>query len=140
MLLVEIAKGMGVTLKNMFRPPVTIQYPEVKRPLGARDRGMPVLRTDPATGQTRCVACGLCEVACPNRALVVRAEPAENRRDRVLREYTLDLNRCIWCGMCAEACPVEAIVMSHHHELGNFHRGKIILNKEELLELGRDLV
>jgi NADH-quinone oxidoreductase subunit I len=35
----EILKGMATTLKHFFKPPVTIQYPEVKRPVRNRFKG-----------------------------------------------------------------------------------------------------
>ena len=35
----ELARGLGTTLKMMFERPVTVQYPEEKRPVRPRFRG-----------------------------------------------------------------------------------------------------
>jgi NADH-quinone oxidoreductase subunit I len=47
-----------VTLRYLFRRPVTIQYPEQKRPPAPRCRARMVLTRDP-DGEERCVACYL---------------------------------------------------------------------------------
>ena len=33
-----VVRGMGLTFRTMFRPPVTIPYPDVKRPVAERFR------------------------------------------------------------------------------------------------------
>ncbi|NTU62329.1 MAG: NADH-quinone oxidoreductase subunit I, partial [Chloroflexi bacterium] len=43
-MLTEIFKGMSITLRELFKPPVTIQYPEIKRPVRQRFRGRHELR------------------------------------------------------------------------------------------------
>ena len=35
----EILKGMATTLKHLFQPPVTDEYPEKARPVSARFKG-----------------------------------------------------------------------------------------------------
>ena len=74
-MLTEIFKGMSITLRELFKPPVTIQYPEVKRPVRQRFRGRHELRRY-ADGLERCIGCALCAAACPADAIYV--EPAEN--------------------------------------------------------------
>ena len=110
-----LLKGLALTLKMFFRRPVTVQYPDEKRPVPERFRGRPVLlaRED---GTPRCVACGLCEKICPSLCITVAAETGPDGI-RALARYTLDLNRCAFCGLCVEACPVEAIAMGSEYEL-----------------------
>ena len=43
-MLVELFKGMVLTGKFMFRPKVTVQFPEEKTPLSPRFRGLHALR------------------------------------------------------------------------------------------------
>ena len=64
----EIFKGMAYTFRQMFKPTVTINYPEEKPELGAEFRGRPVLIMENADKE-RCVACGLCARACPPLAI-----------------------------------------------------------------------
>jgi NADH-quinone oxidoreductase subunit I len=80
-LLGELLSGMALTLKTMFKPKHTINYPYEKGPLSPRFRGEHALRRYP-NGEERCIACKLCEAVCPprrsrsrrNRARTARAE------------------------------------------------------------------
>ena len=110
--LAPMIDGLKITFENFFRSP-TLQYPEIRRPELPRERGMPVLRSFPDTGECRCIACGLCEVVCPGHCLEVHAqEEGGDRRVRILQEYILDVSHCLFCGYCAAACPVELLACS----------------------------
>src|SRR5262249_34768415 len=65
-LLAELWVGLWTTLKNQFRPHVTVEYPKETVELSPRFRGTPRLRFDPATGEELCIACHLCEQVCPD--------------------------------------------------------------------------
>jgi NADH-quinone oxidoreductase subunit I len=47
----------------MFHKPVPVNYPEQKVPMFQKCRGKQVLMRD-EDGLEKCVACGLCSVAC----------------------------------------------------------------------------
>ena len=66
----EILSGMLLTLKYMFKPKVTINYPFEKGPLSPRFRGEHALRRY-ANGEERCIACKLCEAVCPAQAITI---------------------------------------------------------------------
>ncbi|UFS72023.1 NADH-quinone oxidoreductase subunit NuoI [Geomonas sp. RF6] len=106
----EILTGLSITLGHMLKKPVTVQYPEVKRPLPERFRGGIVLTRDPDGGE-RCVACYLCSGACPVDCISMAAAEGENGR-RYAAWFRINFARCILCGMCAEACPTLAIQMT----------------------------
>ncbi|MHB8619785.1 MAG: NuoI/complex I 23 kDa subunit family protein [Chloroflexota bacterium] len=130
--------GLKVTLQNFFRQPTTIQYPEERREAQPRERGFPVLRSFPDTGECRCVACGLCEVVCPGHCLEVHADQeGGDRRVRVLKAYILDASHCLLCGYCAAACPVEAVVMSDIQDVAGYSRRDMIFTLPELMEMGQ---
>jgi len=111
-------KGFGVTLKQVFKKPITQQYPEYKRPVYPRFRGRHRLWRH-ENGLEKCVGCSLCAAACP--ADCIRVVPAENTPDnrvsageRYARIYEINMSRCIFCGYCELACPFDAITLGNH--------------------------
>ena len=129
---VEIFKGMILTFKNMLRPKVTMQYPEVKFEPPASYRGRPVLVQE-RNGVERCVACGLCSRVCPALAIEVQAAETELEKERYPQKFEINMIRCIFCGFCEEVCPEEAIVMSKDYELVFTNREDAIYGKDKLL-------
>ena len=70
-----IARGMGVTLKEMLSPAITETYPDEPPRFQERYRGVHVLERD-ENGMEKCVACFLCAAACPANCIYIEA--AEN--------------------------------------------------------------
>ena len=134
MFMTEIVKGMALTLKYMFKPRMTINYPFEKGPLSPRFRGEHALRRYP-NGEERCIACKLCEAVCPALAITIEAEPREDGSRRTTR-YDIDMTKCIYCGLCQEACPVDAIVEGPNFEFATETREELYYNKEKLLANG----
>jgi len=116
---------------HAFRPRVTVQYPEERRPLPARWRGRIILSRDP-DGQERCVACYLCAVACPVDCIALQATEDETGR-RYPEFFRLNFSRCIFCGFCEEACPTCAIQLTPDYEMGEYQRSSLVYEKEDLL-------
>jgi NADH-quinone oxidoreductase subunit I len=133
-LLSELVSGMAITLKMMFRPPVTLDYPHEKGPLSPRFRGEHALRRYP-NGEERCIACKLCEAICPALAITIEAEPREDGSRRTTR-YDIDMTKCIYCGFCQEACPVDAIVEGPNFEFAVETREELFYDKDRLLANG----
>lgn len=134
LLLVEIMRGMFLTLRYFFKGKVTINYPYEKGPLSPRFRGEHVLRRYP-NGEERCIACKLCEAICPAQAITIEAEPRTDGSRRTTR-YDIDMTKCIYCGYCQEACPVDAIVEGPNFEFATETREELVYNKEKLLANG----
>lgn len=133
----DIAKGMGVTLGHLFKKPVTVQYPEEKVDIQARFRGRHHLLRH-ANGLEKCIGCSLCAAACPAYAIYVEA--AENDPDdptspgeRYAKIYEINMLRCIFCGFCEEACPTGAVVLGHEFELADFKWQDFTYGKEDML-------
>jgi NADH-quinone oxidoreductase subunit I len=136
--LVELARGLMTTFKMMLEKPVTVQYPEVKKPVMPRFRGRHVLKRY-ENGIEKCIGCALCAAACPADAIFV--ESAENTDEvrfspgeRYASTYEINMLRCIFCGYCEDACPTEAIVLGDNYELSFTEREKAIYPKEMLIE------
>ena len=134
LLLTELVSGMALTLKYMFKPKVTLNYPFEKGPLSPRFRGEHALRRYP-NGEERCIACKLCEAICPAQAITIEAEPRADGSRRTTR-YDIDMTKCIYCGFCEEACPVDSIVETRQFEYCFDERGQNIMTKEKLLAIG----
>ena len=127
----EIAKGMALTLKQIFRPKFTRQYPEERWNPPASYRGRPVLVEE--AGVERCVACGLCARVCPALAIEVQGAETELEKERYPVTFEINMLRCIFCGFCEEACPEEAIVMSDEYELVFTNPEDAVFGKDKLL-------
>ena len=134
LMLIEFFLGLALTLKYMFKPKYTVNYPFEKFPQSPRFRGLHALRRYP-NGEERCIACKLCEAVCPALAITIDAEPREDGSRRTTR-YDIDLFKCIYCGFCEEACPVDAIVETRLHEYHMENRGENIMTKDKLLAIG----
>jgi NADH-quinone oxidoreductase subunit I len=134
LMLIEFVLGLALTLKYMFKPKYTVNYPFEKFPQSPRFRGLHALRRYP-NGEERCIACKLCEAVCPALAITIDAEPREDGSRRTTR-YDIDLFKCIYCGFCEESCPVDSIVETHIYEYHFEKRGENIVSKQQLLAIG----
>ena len=72
--LVDLFQGLAVTFRNQ-KPKyiVTEQYPAERPKVAERYRGAPRLNNNPENGETLCIACNLCALACPENLIVVSA-------------------------------------------------------------------
>jgi NADH-quinone oxidoreductase subunit I len=61
--LVDIIKGLWVTLKYTPQPAFTFQYPSERRAVAPRFRGVLRLQVDPASGAQVCIVCDQCAKA-----------------------------------------------------------------------------
>ena len=132
-----LAKGFGVTFRQMFRPRVTTQYPDEKRPKPERFHGRHVLNRY-EDGMEKCIGCELCAGVCPARCIYVRG--ADNPPDAPVSPgerygfvYEINYLRCIHCDLCVEACPTEAITETKLFEFSFRNREDAIYTKAELL-------
>ena len=133
-LLLELAEGLILTGRHLFRRKITIQYPEEKTPLSPRFRGLHALRRY-LNGEERCIACKLCEAVCPALAITIESEQRSDGTRRTTR-YDIDLTKCIFCGLCEESCPVDSIVETNILEYHGEKRGDLLYTKEMLLAVG----
>ena len=144
-----IATGMKTTIRHFFKNVFsskknkyisTIQYPDEKATYAVRFRGMHrlVQRED---GAPRCVACFMCETACPARCIHIEAgENDDDSIEKFPQVFKIDELRCVVCGLCVEACPCDAIRMDTGiHPKPVYERATGHFAKNDLLAVaGRD--
>ncbi|MFO0971883.1 MAG: NADH-quinone oxidoreductase subunit I [Phycisphaerae bacterium] len=134
----QVWGGMKTTLRHLFdkalRDRRVVQYPEQERPQRIENyRGVHRLNRD-ADGRVACVACFMCETACPAHCIHIEgaASPWPDREKYPIK-FDIDELRCIYCGMCEEACPVDAIELTPQFRLVGRSRSEMIFDKEKLL-------
>ncbi|MFN8671194.1 MAG: NADH-quinone oxidoreductase subunit I [Candidatus Sericytochromatia bacterium] len=136
----EIIKGLGVTIRHMFKNvfnleklPV-IDYPNQEKGIPQGYRGMHRL-TQRENGAPRCVACMMCATACPAECIHIEAAESEDKNiEKYPGRFDIDLLECVFCGMCVEACPVDAIRMdSGIYSITKGNRRDFVITKDELL-------
>jgi NADH-quinone oxidoreductase subunit I len=92
--MVDLIKGLLLTFWYQ-RPSAnyTEQYPKVRPKIAERFRGAPRLNNDPDTGETLCIACNLCALACPTPCIELTQEfelSLYGRRDMKLDRQQLE--------------------------------------------------
>jgi NADH-quinone oxidoreductase subunit I len=132
-----LRKGFGLTFKSMFRPQVTVEYPEQRKPAAPRYHGRHVLNRHP-DGLEKCVGCELCAWACPADAIYVEGrdntpQARYSPGERYGAIYQINYLRCIFCGLCIEACPTRALTMSNDYDLTFDNRQDYIYERHQLL-------
>jgi NADH-quinone oxidoreductase subunit I len=139
----QIVTGLKITMKNMLKPAVTLEYPEERPEIPTGYRGVPTLVKDP-NGREKCVSCQLCEFVCPPKAIrITPGEIAEDSDDahveKAPREFEINMLRCIYCGYCQEVCPEEAIFLQDIYSLSGYSREEMVFKKKKLYEIGGTL-
>jgi NADH-quinone oxidoreductase subunit I len=138
-------RAMGTTLRNVFRPATTIDYPRRRRPIPALWRGGTfVLAFDRQTGEELCIGCRLCEYICPSQIIAVTLRKGEERKNGIGATYaatfTLDYQACMQCELCVQVCPTDAILMTRDLAPPTYTREALFLSKERLEANGRRML
>ena len=126
----SLLTGMGVTWKEYFTPKITEQYPENRKTvhIAERHRGTLIMPHD-EEGKNKCVACLMCESACPNGTIRIKWESvvtADGKKKRLLKDYVYDLGDCMFCQLCVNACNFDAIHFSNSFEHSVFNRDILV--------------
>ena len=128
--MVSLLKGMEVTGKEFVTKKVTEEYPDNRDnlPVGERFRGTLELIYD-EKGNYKCIACGLCQMNCPNQTIHIESKMVElpdGKKKKVLVKYLYDLGSCTFCQMCVSACPHHAIHFTNKFEHAVYTRSKLV--------------
>src|ERR1700721_3899056 len=92
--LVDLLQGLWLTFryqntKNIY----TEQYPQERPMVAERSRGAPRLNINPETGESLCISCNLCALACPENLIVVGWQGDDAPRPTVLTHFLSALSR-----------------------------------------------
>lgn len=113
----SLIEGMAVTVRRLFRPLVTVQYPRKKIPLSSAYRGHIELKIFEETGTHKCIVCLNCEKTCPSGVIRVQGEKLKEKGPKTLTSYIIDFSKCSLCGLCVEICPTSTLIYSREYEL-----------------------
>ena len=95
-----VLRAMGATLKNLFRKPITVHYPDKERQYPSRYRGLLALTYDKETGEENCIGCRLCEYVCP--PAVIKVEMLKGEKRNYAKTFSLELYACWYGDQAAE--------------------------------------
>ena len=124
----SLVAGMGVTLRYMFKPTVTVQYPRKRLELPEAHRGHIELVTFEDRHSHHCVACGLCFRVCPSNVIKVQGLKERASGLNRARFFLIDFSRCSLCGLCVEVCPENALKLSNEYEQAGRSRYSAVLD------------
>lgn len=131
--------GMGITFREFFKPTVTVQYPYQTLKMSDKFRGHIELVAD-EDGKPKCVACGMCQRACPSGCISLDSTSIDIEVDgkikkkKVLSKYELDFTKCSLCGQCVENCNFGAITFSKEYNLASGRKEDFHFNLLQRLE------
>ena len=132
----DTVKALATTLKNVFRPATTVEFPKVIRPRAERYRASFALLHE-ADGDEACIGCLQCERICPSKVIAIKAagkreSPITKKKRGYADDFTLDMSACIFCELCVQVCPTDAIVMTREPELPSYSREDLVLTMPKL--------
>ena len=130
------ARALATSFTNVFRKPVTVEFPKVIRPRAERYRASFALLHE-EDGDEACIGCLQCERICPSQVIAIKAggkreSPITGKKRGYADDFVLDLNACIYCELCVQVCPTDAIVMTREPELPAYGREDLVLTMAKL--------
>ncbi len=134
---IGLLKGLGVTVKHLFKRPTTLMYPKERAVLAPRTRGVIALMDE------NCTVCMLCARECPDWCIYIESHketvpPAKEggraRTRNVLDRFAIDFSLCMYCGICVEVCPFDALWWSPEFEYSEYGIDELLHEMDRLRE------
>ncbi|MCP4355210.1 MAG: NADH-quinone oxidoreductase subunit I [Proteobacteria bacterium] len=132
----SIINGFSVTLGMFFKTPVTIDYPNNQETPTSATKFEHALMPDDS-GKLKCIACRMCEQACPAGAISIKAQE-DDKGKSILESFDIDYSKCIYCNLCVQSCPVGSIKdVPCLDSAAKPDKSSFVYNKDKLAENGR---
>lgn len=136
--LVDMLRGLAVTLRLYFSRKATVEYPEEIKAPAPRFRGLPRLYRD-ENGEPLCIACKLCQRSCGTNCFDIAGRKEKGAKFMRPVKFDWRLDRCSFCGFCVEVCPTNAIRFSHEFRLTGVRKDGLLFHLGDMYLTGDDL-
>lgn len=137
--LVSLITGMGVTIRHMFRKPVTLQYPHTKPVLSGAYRSAIKLIRFEETDSHDCVACLQCEKICPSFCITIEGEKVDGLKKKRATKFDMDFALCSLCGLCLDVCPTTTLEYSRDYDVAGYTRDGFVHDLLDPYRAGEDV-
>ncbi|MCB9556785.1 MAG: NADH-quinone oxidoreductase subunit I [Deltaproteobacteria bacterium] len=124
--LFSLLAGMLITLRNLFRRPVTEQYPKSKPALSKNFRSAIALVRFEETQTHDCVACMQCVQICPSFCIAIEGDKPEGLKRKRATEFHVDYALCSVCGLCIDVCPTNTLKYSRVYDQVAYRRDAFV--------------
>lgn len=118
----SLVTGLGVTLKNLWRKPVTERYPHTEPELSPAFRSAIKLIRFDETNTHDCIACMQCVRICPSFCITVDGTRHEGVKGKRAEGFLVDYALCSVCGLCIDVCPTDTLGYSKVYDMVGFKR------------------
>jgi len=112
--------GMRVTIRNYFRRPVTLMYPEERPVIPKYHRGIH------GYDEAKCISCDMCANACPVSCIYIQS--VGRGKDALMTQFDIDYTKCLFCDLCTPPCPTECIWMTEEYDLASYAKADCIIH------------
>lgn len=118
----SLLTGLGITVREMFKRPVTYRYPHEDTPLSPNYRSAIKLIRFDETNSHDCVACLACERICPSFCISIEGGKVDGIKKKRAEKFDMDFALCSLCGLCIDVCPTTTLEYSKLYDEAGYNR------------------
>ncbi|MEM9494144.1 MAG: NADH-quinone oxidoreductase subunit I, partial [Myxococcota bacterium] len=118
----SLMTGLGITVRELFKKPKTLQYPLEKPQLSPAYRSAIKLIRFDETNSHDCVACLACERICPSFCIKIDGGKIDGIKKKRATQFEMDFALCSLCGLCIDVCPTTTLEYSKLYDEAGYNR------------------